>query len=253
MLVAIIFLVTDLFSNKTNQNDESLMLLKETIQNVSGVPLREKSITLDLDEEVAIIGFNKGVDSHFEYAFDGFDKNTEAHVFFMKGFFMERPAKCNIDMSCLCICRGYNYVTKTNDPFMRAQDAQVFCEKELSCVALDESIEFRQMKMPQVFDDSMNRIANLRDGVPERKEHFWKNGFIILRSDKIDNTRSEEYVISTAITSHSTRDITISHPLVVSGYMDYSPLRFIDTTVYTDSNGKIGICLKSVCNITSFS
>ncbi|PIN81030.1 hypothetical protein COV13_02455 [Candidatus Woesearchaeota archaeon CG10_big_fil_rev_8_21_14_0_10_32_9] len=253
MLAATIFLIINIFSQNNNQSDESLKLLKTTIETVSETSLSEKFISIDIDKETALIGFNPGADANFQYTFQGFTPE-EKNVFFMKGFFMDKPDKCNIDKACLCLCRGYNYMTKADYPQMTVQDAHIVCEKELVCTSL-EDVEFRDMKMPDVFDDNMGRTANLPDGVTERKDHYWTNGFIILRSDKIDNTKYEQYIISTTTNGGrggGVSQVKVSHPLVVSGYMDYSPLRFIDAVVYSDANGKIGVCLKSNCNITLF-
>lgn len=255
MLVATIFLVQDIFSGTHNQNDESLKALKSAIENVSDAPLKETFLTLDLDEETALVGFNAGSGSNFQYTFDGFNPTEEKHIFFMKGFYMQRPDKCNLDEACICLCRGYDYTTKRDDPQMTAQDAQIICTKELTCTSIKD-VEFKKMKMPEVFDDNLKRTQNLPDAVPKRDTHYWENGFIILRSDKIDNTKSETYTIYSSATggaSGRTIQTKISHPLVVSGYMDYVPLRFIDTIVYTNSNGQVGICLKAMCNITQMS
>ena len=111
MLAATIFLTINIFSQDSNQSDESLKLLKETIENVSKKSLSEKFISIDLDKDTALIGFNPGEDANFQYTFQGFTPE-EKHVFFMKGFFMDKPDKCSSDEACLCLCRGYNYMTK---------------------------------------------------------------------------------------------------------------------------------------------
>jgi len=263
MLAATIFLIISIFSQNNNQSDESLKLLKEAIETVSKTSLSEKFISIDLDKETALIGFNPGADANFQYTFQGFTPE-EKNVFFMKGFFMDKPDKCNIDKACLCLCRGYNYMTRADYPQMTAQDAHIVCEKELVCTSL-EDVEFRDMKMSDVFDDSLystrlnqgnfrtpGTVSTVFQGTP-RPNQYWKNGFIVLRSDKIDNSKIESHIYSATVNGQtdSTTNYEYIYPLIVSGYMDYSPLRFIDTVVYSDANGKVGICLKSNCNINS--
>lgn len=264
LFVALFFWMED-FRNPFSSASDDLELLKSTIEEVGPLPIGSmKNITLELNKNSAIIGFNPGKD--FLYTYLGFNPSLIQHTFFMKGFYFERPQRgCAIDSACLCLCEDLGFETPlpNHATYKNIEDAFITCGQQLKCVNIDETKLKPRMRMDNVFDDwktrQMKSGFNVGAEPAIRKDHYWDNSFIILRSDRIDPREYLGWEGGNSVTHFSkaevdnedvflnNEDYKIVQPLIVSGFRDYYTLGIIDVTVVNYGINQVGICFKKDC------
>lgn len=260
LFVAVIFWGQDILKPLVSSKD-SVDILKSAIEEVG--PLNTgslKTVSLKLNEDSAIIGFNPNKD--FIYTYSGLNLDTFQQTYFMKGYYMQRPKRgCDANKACLCLCEGYAVETPKLGDYVKREDSEIICQNELKCASVGDSIKFKsKMLMPDVFDDWQTRFAlsNGKKVEVNRDNHYWEDSFIILRSKLID-PRKTMYPVIDSKTIHEEKEsvVRLDHetedsyklvsPLIVSGFRDYYTLGIIDVSVVSQGSNTVSICMKKDC------
>lgn len=231
----------EIFSSYS-QSQASIINFTNALDDVQAnysVPGTGKGVTIQLDEESAIIGFNP--DADFNYI----PKNK-----WTKGSYLKRLSQCEKGKTCVCLCEGYDIADNGID---------ITCKKINYCRNFDSFVLKKNMYMKDVFDDLDVRNINAES---KRGNDYWLDSFIILRSSKISPdkyscTVTQAIVILPLLNKVlglknagcAKRDL---RPVIISGFRDFLTLQFADVYVRrvgTNSNGKavLDICFKKNC------
>ena len=210
------------------------------VQKNTATPGTGKWVTLQLDEESAIIGFNP--DADFNYL----PKNT-----WTKGSYLKRPAQCEKGKTCVVVCQGYDIADNGID---------ITCRNIGFVYTSDSFVLKKKMYMKDVFDDL--DVRNINE-MSKRGNNYWLDSFIILRSSKISPdkyqcTLTEAIVILPLLNKVlglknagcAKMDL---RPVIISGFRDFRTLQYVDVFVRlagTTSDGKavLDICFKKDCD-----
>jgi len=244
----------NLFTDSKDDTDNSLQAIKdafiEVAINYSGTG-NGKSFVVNLDKESAIVGFNPGSD--FAYYSPDLDINPDPYFDLLrayKGVEMKRPPeadkKCSKNEACICSCSvdyddgkisGSSVLFGGDIPW---PDKLLVCENA-DCVPLVYKTKFNDimLKFPEkslmldVFEDKKRETASYAS--KDRSQHYWDNSIIILRTDLIEPLGIHDGV-----------------PIVVAGYRDFFPSKYVEVFIKKVSNNAdgsktVGICLKENC------